>query len=125
MLEVEDNVTPRYHKGEGGYEDVKTSKRYWSYCCVHEDTSYSYFSDIWFSSVKNVWDMVASGVDYCRAVKTSHKGYCLTTLEKLMKDWPGDSYLVMKSNPGFPVERPLLSIGYKYNSMKVLGFIAT
>ena len=31
----------------------------------------------------------------------------------------------MKSTPRFPGERPLLAIGYKYNSRKVLGFIAT
>ena len=42
-----------------------------------------------------------------------------------MKDWPGGSYLVLKSTPRFPGESPLLDIGYKYNSNKVLGFIAT
>ena len=42
-----------------------------------------------------------------------------------MKDWAGGSYLVMKSTPIFPVEIPLLDIGYKHNSRKVLGFIAT
>ena len=57
-------------------------------------------------------------------MKTSHKVF-LATLEKLMKDWPGGSYLVLKSTPRFPSEGPLLSIGYKYNSRKVLGFIAT
>ena len=31
----------------------------------------------------------------------------------------------MKSTPRFPGEIPLLAIGYKYNSRKVLGFIAT
>ena len=31
----------------------------------------------------------------------------------------------MKSTPIFPSGRPLLSIGYKYNSRKVKGFIAT
>ena len=31
----------------------------------------------------------------------------------------------MKSTPRVPGERPLLSIGYKYNSRKALGFIAT
>ena len=41
-----------------------------------------------------------------------------------MKDWPGGSYLIMKSNPRFPGGRPLLKIGYKYNSKKFLGFIA-
>ena len=47
------------------------------------------------------------------------------TLGKMMIYWTGKSYIVMKSNPRFPVERPLLDIGYKYNSRKVLGFIAT
>ena len=31
----------------------------------------------------------------------------------------------MKSTPRVPGGRPLISIGYKYNSRKVLGFIAT
>ena len=42
-----------------------------------------------------------------------------------MKDWPGGSYLILKITPRFPGERPLVTIGYKYNSRKVLGFIAT
>ena len=57
-------------------------------------------------------------------MKTSHKVFCLSTLEKLMKDWPGGSYLVMNSTPIFTGSIPLLAIGYKYNSSKVLGFIA-
>ena len=85
----------------------------------------TYFADSWFSSVKTAEDMAAAGVDYCGPVKTSHKGFCLATLEKFMKDWPGGSYFVLKSTPRFPGEIPLLAIGYKYNSRKVLGFIAT
>ena len=50
---------------------------------------------------------------------------CLATLEKLMKGCPGGSYLVLKSTPRFPVEIPLLDIGYKYRSRRILGFIAT
>ena len=69
--------------------------------------------------------MAASGVNYCGPVKTSHKGFCLAMLEKLMKDWPGGSYLVLKSTPIFPGEIPLLVIGYNYNYRKVLGFIAS
>ena len=42
-----------------------------------------------------------------------------------MKDWPVGSYLVMNSTTRVPVGRPLLVIGYKYNSSKVLGFIST
>ena len=69
--------------------------------------------------------MVDAGVNYCGLVKTSHEGFYLATLEKLMKDWPVGSYIVLKSTPIFPGERPLLAIRYKYNYRKVLGFIAT
>ena len=69
--------------------------------------------------------MAAAGVNYCGPVKTIHKGFCLATLEKLMKDWLGRSYLILKITPRFPGERPRLAIGYKYNYRKVLGFIAT
>ena len=62
---------------------------------------------------------MAAGVDYCGPGKTSHKGFCLATLEILTKDWPGGSYLVMNSNPRVPGGRPLLVIGYKYSSSKV------
>ena len=53
---------------------------------------------------------MAAGVDYCRPVKTSHKRFCLATLEKLMKYWPVWSYLFMKSNPKVIGGRPLFSI---------------
>ena len=68
---------------------------------------------------------MAAGVDYCGPVKTSHKGFCLATLEKSLKDWPGGYYIVMKSNPRVPGGIQLMEIGYKYNSRKVLGCIAT
>ena len=55
----------------------------------------------------------AAGVDYCGPAKTSHKGFCLATLEKLMIYWPGGSYLVMKSNQRVPSGRPLLANGHK------------
>ena len=69
--------------------------------------------------------MAAVGVDYCRLVKTTHKCFCLATLEKLMKYWPGGLYIFMKSTPRFTGDIPLLAIGYKYNSRKFIGFIAT
>ena len=70
-------------------------------------------------------DEMAAGVDYCGPLQMIDKGFCLATLENLMKYWPGGSYLDMKSTPRIPGGRPLLAIGYKYNSRKVLGFIAT
>ena len=53
-----------------------------------------YFSDIWFSVVKISEEAIAEGVDYCGQVKTSHKGFCLATLEKLTKEWPGGFILL-------------------------------
>ena len=73
----------------------------------------TYFSDSWFSSVKTAEDMAAAGVNYCGPAKTSQRFFCLATLEKLMKNWPGGSYLVLKSAPRFPGEITLLAIGYK------------
>ena len=137
MLKVGGDVTPRDPKGEGGYEDVKISKISWgtTACmkriaidtkgCGQLTSNETYFADSWFSSVKTSEEMAATGVNYCGLAKTSHKGFYLAMLEKLIKDWPGGSYLVMKSTPRFIGERPLLAIGYKYNSRKVLGFVAT
>ena len=68
--------------------------------------------------------MAATGIDYCGPVKTGHK-FFFATLEELMKDWLGGSYLVLKSTPRFPGESTLLPIGYKYKYRKVLGFIST
>ena len=93
--------------------------------CVQLTSNDAYFADSWFSSVKTAEDITAAGVDYCGPVKTSHKGFCLATLEKFLKYWPGGSYLVLKSTPRFPGESTLLAIGYKYNYRKVLVFIAT
>ena len=42
-----------------------------------------------------------------------------------MKYFPGGSYIFMRVTPIFPVDRPPMAIGYKYNSRKFLGFIAT
>ena len=58
-------------------------------------------------------EAMALGVIYCGPGNTSHKGFCLATLEKLIKNCPGGSYLVMKITPRFPGGRPLLYIGYK------------
>ena len=85
----------------------------------------TYFSDIWFSGVKTAEEAVSEVVDHCGTVKTIHGFFCLATLEKLIKYWPGGSYLVPKSNPRVTGDRPFLTIGYKYSSRKVLGFIAT
>ena len=65
------------------------------------------------------------GLYYCGQAKKSHKGLCLATLERLIKHFPGGSYLVMEITPRDPGGRPLMAIGYKYSSRKFVVFIAT
>ena len=69
------------------------------------------FYDSWFSFIKTAEEAMAVGVDYCGPAKTSHKSFCLSTLKDLIKYCLGGSYLVMKSIPRAPGERPLLAIG--------------
>ena len=63
------------------------------------------------------------GAKLISMVKTNTKGFCKDTIEKLTKDWPGDSYLVLRSKPMVPGGQPLIHIGYKYNAWKFLYFI--
>ena len=93
--------------------------------CVQLTSNETYFADIWFISVETDKEEMTAGVDYCGPAKMIHKGFCLSTLEKLIKDFPGGSYLVMKITTRANIVRPLLAIGYKYNYRNVLGFIAT
>ena len=102
-----------HEETNGGYKRVRPTEK-----------NYTYFSGSWFSGLKTAEDVIAEGVDYCGPVKTSHKGFCIPTLENLTKYWPGGSYLVLKSTQIFPGDIPLMPIGHKYNSRKVLGFIA-
>ena len=65
------------------------------------------------------------GAELIGMVKKNTKGFCKDTIEKLTKDWPGGSYLVLRSKPMVPGDRPLIDIDYKYNARKVLFFIVT
>ena len=57
--------------------------------------------------------------------KKNTKGFCKETIEKLTTNWPGSSYLVLRSKTMLPGGRPLIDVGYKYNARKVLSFIVT
>ena len=81
--------------------------------CGKVTSSYTYFTDRWLSGVKTAEGVMALGVYYCGPEKTSHKGFCLDTLETFMKDWPGGSYILMDSTPRVPGDIPIISIGYK------------
>ena len=65
------------------------------------------------------------GADLIGMVKTNTKVFSKDTIEKLTKNWPGGSYLVLRSKPMVPGGRPLIAIGYKHNARKVLYFIVT
>ena len=69
--------------------------------------------------------MMEVGSDLIGMVKINTKIFYKETIEKLTTDWPGDSYFVLRSKPMVPGARPLIDIGYKYNTRKVLYFIVT
>ena len=81
--------------------------------------------DSWFASKKAEEAAMELGAELIGMVKTNTKGFCKDTIEKLTKNWPGGSYLVLRSKPMVPGGRPLIAIGYKYNARKVLSFIFT
>ena len=125
MIEVGYDVTPRDPKGGGGGMKTSEFQKYFggtTVCmkrlaistkeCGQLTSNYTYFTDIWFSSVKTDEEVMAAGVDYCGPVKTIHKGFCLATLEKLMKYWRVGSYIFMKGAPRFPGKTILLAIVY-------------
>ena len=81
--------------------------------------------DSWFSLKKLSEAAMEFGAELIGTVKKNTKIFCQDTIEKLTKDWPGGSYLVLSSKPMVPGVRPLIAIGYKYNVRKVLSFIVT
>ena len=87
---------------------------------VEVSTRDCFLFDSWLSPKKAAETATYIGVDLIGMVKTNTKGFCKATIEGLTKDWPGGSYIVLRSKPMVPGERPLIAIGYKYNSRKVL-----
>jgi hypothetical protein len=79
--------------------------------------------DSWFASVKTAEAIHESGHEWIGVVKTSHSLFPKKELEDKMKNWPGGMSLIMEATTSKGVK--LLAIGYKYNSSKVLCFVAT
>ena len=52
--------------------------------------------------------------DHCGPVNTSKKVF-YGSVGKLLKYWPGGSYLLMNSIPSVPVDKNIMVIGFKYN----------
>ena len=67
--------------------------------------------DGWFASKKATEAEMEVGADLIGMVKKNTKGFCKETIEKLTDDWPGGSYLVLRSKPMVPGYRPLITIG--------------
>ena len=53
--------------------------------CRQMTSNNIHFADIWFSGVKTDEEVMAKRIYYCGTVKIIHKGFCLSTLENLMK----------------------------------------
>ena len=81
--------------------------------------------DIWLVSKKAEESEMEIDAELIGMVKTNTKGFCKDAIEKLTKDWPGGSYLVFRSKPMVPGDRPLIAIVYKYNAWKVISYIIT
>ena len=79
--------------------------------CVQLTSDDTLFVDRCFSGVKKNEEKMDERVDYCGLVNTRHKGFCLATLGKLLKDWSRGSYLVLKSTLRVPGDRTLMYIG--------------
>ena len=58
-------------------------------------------------------------------VKTNTKLFCKYSIKNLTKDWPGGYYLMSKRSYTVPMDRLLIYIGYRYNYLNFISFIAT
>ena len=63
------------------------------------------------------------GADIIGIFKTNTKVFFKETIEKLKNNCLGGSYLMFRSNPMVPIGRPVVPIGYKYNTRNFLSFI--
>jgi hypothetical protein len=77
----------------------------------------------WFSSVKTAEAIHEIGHEWIGVVKTSHSLYPKQHLEDTLKTWPGGMNLTLEATTSKGVK--LIAVGYKYNSSKVLCFVAT
>ena len=77
--------------------------------------SWSYSKSLSEAAMDIVADMF--GID-----KSNTKVLCKDTINNIINDWPGGSYLVLNSNYVVSWNRPQIYIGYKYNILKVLYF---
>ena len=65
--------TPNFQKDIGGTTACMKRLGIVTKGCGQLTSNDTYFSDIWFSSIKTTEGAIAAGVDYSGPVKTSHK----------------------------------------------------
>ena len=65
--------------------------------------------DCWFAS-KKVAEAAMEVAELIGVVKTNTKGFCKKIISNITKYWPGGSYLVLRSKPMIPGDRPLIAI---------------
>jgi hypothetical protein len=78
-------------------------------------------ADSWFSSIKSVESIHESGHEWIGDVKTSHSLFPKPVLEDKLK--PDGMNLTLEAMASKGVK--LIAVRYKYNSSKVLCFVAT
>ena len=81
--------------------------------------------DSWLSSKKTIEFVMEFYAGFIGMVNTNTKGLFKETIEKITRYWTGGSYLMLRSKPMVPGGRPLVAIGLKYNTRKVLSIIVT
>ena len=65
------------------------------------------------------------GAEKIGMVKNNKKGLGKYVIDNPTNYFPVDYYLILKRNPMVPKDMPPIAIVYKYNSYKVLSFVAT
>ena len=76
-----------------------------------EEGDYCFLLDSWLFSKKSSEAAAYIGVDFIGTVKTNTRGFFKAAIDGLRKDRPDGSYIVLRSKPMVPGERPLLAIG--------------
>ena len=82
-----------------------------------------YYGDSWFAGFKTAVAIKEKfDCEFVGPIKNSHKFFPRKYLEDTMETWPPGSHLVLRTTKD---AHKYYGIGYKYNSKKVLVFIAT
>ena len=77
----------------------------------------------WYSSKISAKSVIGVGDEIIGVLKTNRKVF--NTMYNMMHNFPGGFYLMLNSKTVVPGDRPILTIGCKFNYREVLSFIAT